>query len=408
MPGTRSPWRLYFGRTLPANVRAVSLTSFLQDVASEMVYPLLPGFLRLLGGGAAALGVMESVAEGVLALVKGWAGRESDRRGRRKPFVVWGYGLSAATRPLLAVAARPLHVVLTRALDRFAKGLRTAPRDAMIADSTPAAQRGLAFSFHRGLDNLGAAVGPLLAAGLLALFPGRLRLVFALATLPALLGVVTVWWRVREVAPTPAVATADSPSDRGRLRLARDLRAPLLAIFLFALGNASDAFLLLRASALGVSAIGLTLLWSGFHVAKWACSVPAGVLVDRLGPGRPLLAGWALYAAVYLGFGFVTSRPAWLALFLAYALYYGLTEGAERTLVVTLAGEGGRGTALGAYHLAAGLGLFFASLLFGVVWEQVSARAAFVMGATLALAAAALLAFTLRAARARSRRAAAP
>ena len=393
-------WRAYSGRSLPPNVRALGLVSFLQDVASEMVYPLLPGFLALLGGGAVALGAMESAAEGVLALVKGWAGRASDRAAKRKPFVLWGYGLSAAARPLLALAAVPWHVVVLRSGDRFAKGLRTAPRDALIADSTAEEQRGFAFSYHRGLDHLGAAVGPLLAAGVLALAPGQPRLVFALATVPALAGVWVVWRRVREPEQPQRVDAAPT-TVAGRASLPRTLRAPLLAVFLFGLGNASDAFLLLRASQLGMGALGLTLLWSAFHVVKFASSAPSGRLVDRLGPGRPLLVGWTLYAAVYAGFAYANGIAALLALLAVYALYYGLTEGAERTLVTALAGDAGQGTALGAYHLASGAGLFLASLLFGVVWERASARAAFLLGGGLALLATALLAVVL--ARSRSR-----
>lgn len=386
----------YSGRSLPPNVRALGLVSFLQDVASEMVYPLLPSFLALLGGGPVALGAMESAAEGVLALVKGWAGRASDRAGKRKPFVLWGYGLSAVARPLMAIAALPWHVIALRSGDRFAKGLRTAPRDALIADSTPEEQRGFAFSYHRGLDHLGAAVGPLLAAGVLALAPGRMRLVFALATVPALAGVAVVLWRVRETALAGRVEEAAAAQEpEGRFGIPRPLRVPLVAVFLFGLGNASDAFLLLRASQLGMGALGLTLLWSAFHVVKWASSAPSGRLVDRLGPGRPLLVGWVLYAAVYAGFAYTSSIAALLALLAVYALYYGLTEGAERTLVTELGGDTGRGTVLGAYHLASGAGLFLASLLFGVVWERASARAAFLLGGALALLATALLAVPL-------------
>ncbi|HET9768184.1 MAG TPA: MFS transporter [Thermoanaerobaculia bacterium] len=170
---------------------------------------------------------------------------------------------------------------------------------------------------------------------------------------------------------------------------------PLVAVFLFGLGNASDAFLLLRASQLGFDALGLTVLWSGFHIVKWACSAPSGRLADRLGAGRPLLVGWALYAAVYVGFAYAGGVAALLGLLLLYALYYGLTEGAERKLVTELGGEVGRGTVLGAYHLASGAGLFLASLLFGVVWERASARAAFLVGAALAIGGTALLAAAL-------------
>jgi MFS family permease len=391
-------------------VRTLSLTSFLQDVASEMVYPLLPAFLLALGGGAVALGAMESAAEAVLALVKGWAGRASDRHGRRKPFVLAGYGLSAATRPLLAATASALQVVVLRIADRVGKGLRTAPRDALIADVTPSAQRAFAFSYHRGLDHLGAAVGPLLAAAVLLAAPaesgiGDLRLVFALATVPALLGVLNVAVRLREAGSSQAgvTATPDTPARGAPSAVAADpsplptrLRATLLAFLLFSLGNASDAFLLLAAATQGVSPLGLTLLWSAFHLAKWAASAPAGRLADRLGPLRPLLAGWLLYALVYLGFAFTRSLPALAVLLLLYAVYYGLTEGAERALVVALAGDRGRGTALGAFHLVTGVGLFLASLLFAAVWELASPAAAFALGATLALLAALLLAVVVR------------
>lgn len=391
----------YRGTGLSPTVKALGATSFFQDVASEMVYPLLPTFLLALGGGAVALGVMESLAEGTLAVVKGLAGRWSDRRGLRKPFVSAGYGLSTLSRPLMAVAAAVGHLVVLRIVDRLAKGLRTAPRDAMIAEATPAADHGFAFSFHRGLDHLGAALGPLIAALVLALAPGRLRWVFALATLPALAGWATVQLRVREtagddrgdragVAP-PAVAPA------ARLRVPPRLRLPLAAFFLFSLGNASDAFLLLRASDAGYSVLGLTLLWSGFHVAKWLASAPAGRLADRLGAHRPILVGWGLYALVYLGFGLAPGGPLGVAaLFAVYALYYGLTEGAERSLVVRLAGgELGTGTSLGAFHLVTGLGTFFSSLLFGVLWQVGSPTAAFATGAALAGAASLLLARTV-------------
>jgi MFS family permease len=318
--------------------------------------------------------------------------------------VLAGYGLSAATRPLLALAASALHVVLLRVADRSGKGLRTAPRDALIADATAPEQRTFAFSYHRGLDHLGAAVGPLLAAGVLALAPGNVRLVFALATVPALLGVLNVALRVRErrAREAPTAAPPGAGASTGAIgALPRALRLPLLAFFLFSLGNASDAFLLLRAAALGVSPIGLTLLWSAFHLAKWAFSAPAGRLADRLGPGRVLLAGWGLYAAVYLGFALAADRRALAALLLLYALHYGLTEGAERALVVSLGGDAGTGTVLGAFHLVTGLGLFFASLVFAAMWELVAPAAAFALGAALALlAATALAAVVLRPARA--------
>ncbi len=381
----------YRGAGLPGTVKSLGATSFFQDVASEMVYPLLPRFLVALGGGPALLGVMESAAHGLQAVVQGAAGRWSDRAGRRKPFVSGGYALSALGRPLMALAAAASHVVALRAVDRLAKGLRTAPRDALIAEATPESDRAFAFSFHRGLDHLGAACGPLAAALVLFASDGSLRLVFALATIPAVVGWAVVQFGVRE--PGRSAAAAAAPRPPAPLRVPRRLRLPLVAFFLFSLGNASDAFLLLRAGELGYSAAGVTLLWSGFSVAKWLASAPAGRLADRIGRRRPILAGWAIYAVVYLGFAVVEGPVGLAALLALYALFYGLTEGVEKALVVELAGgETGAGTSLGVFHFATGAGVFLSSLLFGAVWEWASPFAAFALGAALAAAASLLLA----------------
>ncbi len=383
-----------------------------------MVYPLLPGFLAALGGGAAVLGAMESAADGVLALVKGWAGRASDRLGRRKPFVVAGYGGSALARPLLALAATASQVVALRLWDRLAKGLRTAPRDALIADAVAPAERAYAFSYHRGLDHLGAACGPLFAAAVLLVWTDGVRTVFLLATAPALVGFATVAFGLpRETEVRAQAQSRESGESRARpagaspaAPLPRPLRAALVAFFCFALGNASDAFLLLRAADLGFGAVGLTLLWSAFHIAKWLASVPGGRLADRIGRRRAILLGWALYAAAYAGFAFAAGPIALCLMVALYAAFYGLTEGAERALVVELAdashgcgiGSGtgtGVGSALGAFHLAAGVGTFLASLWFGVVWHLFGAPVAFLTGAACAGAAAIVFAGSGRAAR---------
>jgi MFS family permease len=387
-PVRRPALSIYRGAGLDPTVKALGATSFFQDVASEMVYPLLPAFLASLGGGPLVLGAMESVAEGVLAILKGLAGRWSDRAGKRKPFISAGYGLSALIRPGMAVASTALQVVVLRAVDRVAKGLRTAPRDALISEVTPAADRGYAFSFHRGLDHLGAAVGPLLAAAVLWFAPDGVRWVFGLATIPALVGWMVVQFAARE-SGTAIAARAAVPSAR---EFPRALRLPLAAMTLFALGNASDAFLLLRASQIGLSAIGLTFLWSGFHVCKWLASAPAGRIADRIGSRPLILTGWLLYAGVYAGFARAGSAAAVLALFAVYAVYYGITEGAERKLIVELAGGAlGAGSSLGAFHAATGVGTFLASLLFGFLWQKISPAAAFLTGAALALAAAVAL-----------------
>lgn len=378
------------GADLPPSVRRLGAASFFQDIASEMVYPLLPRFLAALGGGPLALGAMESAAQAVVALTQGAAGRASDRLGVRKPFVAAGYGLSTLLRPAMAMAPSAGWVVGLRLLDRLAKGVRGAPRDAIIAEAVASERRAHAFAFHRGLDHLGAAVGPLLAALVLFAVPDGLRWVFALATLPALGGWAVVQFGVREPSRTPA-ETSSTAAPRRAAGSRRGLGLALAAFALFALGRASDAFLLLRAGDLGLSAIGLTLLWSAFHVAKWACSAPAGRLADRFGHRRLVLAGWGLYAAVCAGFAATASAAALLPLFALHALYCGLTEGAERALVVELAGGRGLGGALGSFHLATGLAGLAASLLFGALWQLVSPSAAFASGAALAGLAASLL-----------------
>lgn len=389
--------RAYRGRDLPPTVRRLGSASFFQDVASEMVYPLLPGFLAALGGGAAVLGAMESAAEGVLALVKGWAGRASDRLGRRKPFVVAGYGASALARPLLALAASAAQVVALRLWDRLAKGLRTAPRDALIAESVTAEERAYAFSYHNGLDHLGAACGPLLAATVLLFSPTAIRSVFLLATLPAIAGFLTVALGLPREAgnasrPAAPAAVAIGGSAPPAQPMPRPLRGALSAFFCFALGNASDAFLLLRAADAGVGPLGLTLLWSAFHVAKWLVSVPGGRLADRIGRRRAIFIGWTFYAFAYAGFALTTHPLVFFLLLALYAAFYGLTEGAERALIVELtAARTGAGSALGAFHLVSGIGTFLASLWFGLVWQFAGAPTAFLLGAALAGAAALIL-----------------
>lgn len=377
---------VYRGAGLRPEVKALGWTSCFQDIASEMVYPLLPQFLLALGGGAVALGAIESLAEGTLALIKGAAGEWSDRVRRRKPFVVSGYGLSALTRPLMALAVTPLHVGAIRAADRLAKGLRTAPRDAIIGEVSETSQRAAAFSFHRGLDHLGAAIGPLIAATILYLAAGRFRLVFALATIPALIGWSIAQFGVDEP-PAPKIA-ARFRTPGGLPRLPAALRRPLAALFLFSLGNASDAFLILRADRLGWTPIQVTILWSGFSLAKWFVSAPGGRIADRIGPRRSLLTGWGLYALAYLGFAASRSAAPVVACLALYAAYYGLTEGAERALILELAGkDAGAGRALGAFHLTTGTGTFAASLLFGAIWALVSPAAAFSTGAGLSVCA---------------------
>ncbi|HEX7051289.1 MAG TPA: MFS transporter [Longimicrobiales bacterium] len=416
MPASRVPqnsknrsYLLRF-RWLRGNVLWLGLVSLLNDTASEMVFPLLPLFLvGTLGAGPTILGVIEGVAETTASLVKLGSGWISDRIGRRKSLVGWGYGIAVAARPLLALTGAPWQVLVLRFADRVGKGVRTAPRDALLAESAPAERRGAAFGIHRAADHIGAVMGPLLAAGLLLLAPHGLRLVFALAALPGLLAVALVVFAVRETpvarpAPVPAGGAevghdggARSGDDDDAADRTTPARRGLLAVLgLFTLGNASDAFLLLHAEHLGVATALVPILWGALNVSKSLWSVPGGALADRVGAGRVIIGGWVVYAAVYVGFAFAGAAwHAW-ALFIVYGLFYGLTEAPEKALIAALGRAGRRGTAFGAYHLVTGAAALPASVLFGAIWAASGPMAAFLFGAGLALLSAALLPLALR------------
>lgn len=378
------------------NVLWLSAASFLNDAASEMIYPLLPLFLAgTLGAGAAFVGLVEGAAESASSLLKLASGWMADRTGRRKRLTVIGYGIAAVGRPLVSVALVGWHVLAVRLLDRVGKGLRTAPRDALLAESVPEDRRGAAFGLHRAADHAGAVAGPLIASALLLALDGDLRTVFALAIVPGLLTVIVVAWKVRETVPAARAADAPAPPLPRLRELGPVLPRYLGVLVLFTLGNASDAFLLLRASQVGVPTPMIPLLWGALHVSKSAWSVWGGRWSDRVGAKRAIVTGWMVYAAVYAGFALVDAQWQVWALFIVYGLFFGLTEGPEKALVAGLAPAGLRGSAFGAYHAAIGLAALPASVVFGVVWQTFSSRAAFGMGAAIALAAALLLPLAL-------------
>jgi MFS family permease len=374
--------------SLPRTVVMLGVVSLLTDASSEMIYPLLPLFLATtLGAGATFIGLIEGVAESTASLLKLASGWWSDRLGRRKAIVVAGYTVSACARPLVALAGAGWHVLAIRFTDRVGKGVRSAPRDALLAASTPPASWGKAFGFHRAMDHTGAIIGPLVATALLALGLTDLRVLFALAAIPGLLAVAVLVFAVREETP---VAPSSTPTFRLTFApFSPRFKSVLAVITLFTLGNSSDAFLLLKAHAVGISAAWIPLLWLLLHVTKAASSTPAGALSDRIDRPRLILAGWMIYAAVYAGFALADTAWQIWSLFAFYGLFFGLTEGAEKAYVADLAPAEHRGTAYGLYHAAVGLAALPASLLMGLVWERVSPGAAFGLGAGLALIASA-------------------
>jgi MFS family permease len=382
-------------KKLSRNVYALSAVSFLTDVSSEMIYPLLPVFLTtVLGANASFIGAIEGAAETTASLLKLFSGWWSDRVQRRKPLVVIGYGIASFMRPLVAIAQSATQVLVIRVADRVGKGLRNAPRDALIADSVDPSIRGKAFGVNRTADHAGGVVGPLIAFAVLTWHWAELRTVFWLAAIPGALAVLVTIFGVKEIKRAEGAVAGQAP----------DLSQPLggnfwrvlFVILLFTLGNSTDAFLLLRANQLGVPVALAPILWAALHVVKSASSTPGGALSDRVGRRVMLVAGWSWYAIVYFGFARATQQwQAW-ALFLLYGVFFGLTEGSERALIADLVPAERRGTAFGWYNLAIGLGALPASILFGFVWDHAGAPAAFTMGAAFAIAASAGLVVMMR------------
>jgi MFS family permease len=391
---TRSGWR----KGLTRNVVILGFVSLLNDGASEMIYPLLPVFLTaVLGAGPAALGIIEGIAESTASFLKLTSGYLSDRVKRRKGWIVAGYSISNLIRPLIAVAVSWPQVLALRFSDRVGKGLRTSPRDAIIADSTQPEFRGMAYGFHRAMDNGGAIIGPLLATGLLLVLHDtpqeNLKTIFLLSFIPGLLAVLLLFAGLKE---NPADGPRPVPSSGFNFRAAwiqmpSGFRKYLVIVLAFTLGNSADAFLLLRAQQLGVPLTLLPVIWVALHVVKMGFSVPGGILSDRIGRKKVIVTGWLVYALVYGGFAFASSQWHVWALFMVYGIYFGLTEGVEKALVADFAPTHLRGSAFGLYHLTVGFGAFPASLLFGLVWQKFGAAAAFGMGAGLAMLASAML-----------------
>jgi MFS family permease len=339
----------------------------------------------------AFVGVVEGIAESTASLLKVVSGWWSDKMAKRKPFAVGGYALSGLTRPVIALAAAGWHVLAARFIDRIGKGIRTAPRDALLADSVAPDQRGAAFGLQRSMDHAGAIVGPLIAFALLTWVTTNYRAIFWIAAVPMLFAVLTLAFCAKEVAPSrpadgkapPFIATPK-------------FRRYLAVLFLFTLGNSSDAFLILRAKDLGIADAMLPLLWVALHVVKMFSSLPAGALSDQIGRKTLIVGGWLVYAAVYVGFGAASEAwHIWL-LFIAYGFFYGMTEAAEKAIVADFYPSEQRGRAFGLYNGAVGFAALPASLLMGFLWDHFGVTVAFGTGAGLAGVAAVLLLVLVR------------
>ena len=368
---------------------ALGGVSFLTDVATDMIYPLLPLFLSsVIGANASFIGAIEGAAESTASLLKLASGWWSDKVRKRKPLVMLGYGIATIARPFTAIAQTATQVLLIRLTDRVGKGIRTAPRDALLADSTDAETRGRAFGFHAAMDNAGAVLGPLIAFLLLREFDFSLREVFWLAAIPGVLAFMVLAVAVREVSHPKEEASSSTPHLSVREKLGTRFWLYLGVVFVFTLGNSTDAFLLLRANQLGVAIAMAPILWAFLNLIKAALGTWGGAMSDRVGRKPLIVAGWLIYALVYFGFARASEQwHAW-ALFASYAVFYALTEGTEKAFVADLVPKERRGAAYGWFNLAIGLGALPASIIFGAIWDRSGSSTAFHFGATLALLAA--------------------
>ena len=391
-------WRRYVN--LPRNVLALSVVSLLNDTSSEIIYPLLPAFLALsLGASPFAIGLIEGFAESVASLLKLFSGYLSDRFGTRKLPVFLGYSLAAIVRPLLSFVTTWPQVLVVRMTDRVGKGIRGAPRDALIAESVPKSERGFAFGFNRAADHLGAVFGPIAAFVLLTIFAvdtqnptvREYQQVFLFASVPVVIGLVVIGFFVREDGKKPISTMPITPPSLSLKGFDSNFKRFLVVIAVFTLSNSTDAFLLLRATQAGISPAVLPLLWMTLHFSKVVFSLIGGNLSDKFGRKQVIMSGWLVYAVVYGCFAFVDSTWQCWVLFIVYGSYFGLTEGVEKAFVADMVAENKRGTAYGLYNLAFGITVFPASLMFGLLWNEFGMSVAFLTSACVSVAAVALL-----------------
>ena len=369
------------------NVFFTGLTSFFTDTSSKMVYSVMPLFLMSMGASKTTLSLIEGIAESTAALLKAFSGYWSDKLGRNKPFMLLGYGLTALVTPVYSLVTRPWQVLVLRFVERAGKGLRTAPRDSLIAGSIAKDQTGRSFGFHKAMDNSGAIIGPLIAFAILQYLPKGYHLVFLVATIPALLGVLSIALFIREAR---GVQKGEQPSFRFR-HLPRRFYFFLAIVFVFTLGNSTDALLLVKASESGIREAYVPFAYLLFNGVSVFLAIPFGKLSDRIGRERLLIAGFLIYALVYFCFGKFSGTGPLLGAFVLYGVYSALTDGSQKSMISDFLPKELKGTGYGLYHALLGLTLLPASLIAGVLYDKVGAGAPFFFGSAMSLCAALLM-----------------
>lgn len=370
-------------RGLNRNVFFAGVVSFFMDFSSEMVYPLVPLFLSsVLGVQMSVIGLIEGIAETTASLLKVFSGWLSDRLKHRKGLMVVGYGVSTLSRPLMATALNWVQVLSARFIDRFGKGIRNAPRDALIAESSQASYLGRAFGFHRAMDTLGAVAGPAVASVILALYAGHYRLVFWLSMIPGLLAVLTIVCFIREAGTSPVSRTA--PPHLSWRSFGWQYKSFILTATLFSLGNSSDVFLILRSQHVGMPVAAIPLAYVVFNVVYGLGALPAGILSDRIGPKRIIFLSFLLFGVVYLGFALATGPGYVWLLFALYGVFMAMNEGVQKAFLATIIPSEYKATGFGLYHTMVGVAVLPASIIAGFLWDRVGPSAPFIYGAVAA------------------------
>jgi len=369
------------------NIFFAGITSFLTDTTTKMIYAIMPLFLMSIGASKTEVSLIEGIAESTASVLKALSGWWSDKIGRNKPFMVVGYAITAILSPFFSIVTSPLQVLIIRFTERVGKGIRTAPRDSLIAGSSSESKKGRSFGFHKAMDNSGAIVGPLLAFAVLTAFPSDYRKVFLLSAVPGILGVLVIITFVKEAKKNKAelpgkIAFKDFP-----------IRYYIFLgiAFIFTLGNSTDALLLVKANDIGIKALFIPLVYLIFNSVAVIFAVPAGILSDRFGRERLIIFGYLLYSIIYFGFGRTNDKAVVILLFVLYGLYSAATDGVQKALVADLIDKNKIGTGLGIYNSIIGFTLLPASVVAGLLYDKVDNRAPFYFGSAMALTATVLM-----------------
>lgn len=371
-------------KKIPGNVYLLGLISFFNDIASEMIYPIVPIFLTaVLGAPVSLVGLIEGIAEGTASIMKFVSGYISDKQRKRKIFVTWGYGFGALSKLLIGLASSWVFVLFAKFIDRLGKGIRTSARDSLLLQSTTEKNKGYIFGFHRAMDSFGAVIGPLLAMVLLLFFKDNIRIVFFLALIPSVIGVILLILFVKE--KRPAAKSKKVKIDFRWSNLSPRLKLFLIISFVFALGNSSDAFILLRAKDLGLTTIFVTLTYVLYNTVQTLFATPAGQLADKIGARKVFGIGMFIFALVYFLLGIITTPKLMWIIFPIYGLYIAFTDGVSKAYIARFITEKNSGTYFGIYQSGIAFCQFFASFIGGLLWTKISPSATFYFGSIMAI-----------------------